>query len=37
LGPAASARGGRDHAMARHSLRNAEELVHLIDSWRKGS
>jgi glycosyltransferase involved in cell wall biosynthesis len=28
---------GRDHAMARHSLRNAEELVHLIDSWRKGS
>jgi glycosyltransferase involved in cell wall biosynthesis len=27
---------GREHAMTRHSLRNAAELVRLIDSWRSG-
>jgi glycosyltransferase involved in cell wall biosynthesis len=28
---------GREHAIAQHSLRNAQELVHLIDSWRARS
>jgi glycosyltransferase involved in cell wall biosynthesis len=31
---AAYAERGREHAIARHSLRNAQELVRLIDSWR---
>ena len=26
---------GRDHATANHSLRNAEEQVRLIESWRR--
>lgn len=26
---------GREHATARHSLRNAQELVRLIESWRR--
>jgi glycosyltransferase involved in cell wall biosynthesis len=28
---------GREHALAHHSLRNAENLVALIDSWRRDS